>query len=94
MNDTPIPKTDFQFAKEHALEQFARRKKYSFQIEKIDNSGLHAGAAMYFYCAHCGIPTEVLPEDYLFPPHKSCSQCKGLDSEGWLDEAKKVSLEK
>lgn len=88
--DEIIPKkTDFQFAKEHALEQFVRRKKYSFQIEKIDNSGLHAGSPMYFYCGHCGIPTEVLPEDYLFPPIKACSQCKGLEAEGWLEEAKK-----
>jgi len=82
--------TDIQHAKEHALDQFCRRKKYAHQIEKIDNSGLHAGSPMYFYCIHCGIPTEVLPEDYLFKPITCCSQCQGLQQEGWLEEAKNL----
>jgi endogenous inhibitor of DNA gyrase (YacG/DUF329 family) len=86
-------KTDTQLAKEKALEQFVRRKRYAFQIEKIDNSGLHAGSPMYFYCKHCGIPTEVLPEDYLFPPLRECSQCQGLQKEGWLNEAIRIAQE-
>lgn len=43
---------------------------------------------LYFFCCHCGIPTEVLPEDYVFPPTSECSQCQGLKNEGWLEEAK------
>lgn len=80
-------KTDRQYAKEKACEQFVRRRRYAFQIEKIDNSGLHAGSPMYFYCKECGVPTEVLPEDYLFTPFSQCSQCKGLKDEGWLSDA-------
>lgn len=86
MDQEPM-KTDLEYAKDKALEQFLRRKRYAIQIEKIDNSGLHAGSPMYFYCTHCGVPTEVLPEDYLFPPIKACSQCQGLKQEGWLQDA-------
>ena len=86
-------KTDAEYAKEAACEQFVRRKRYARQIEKIDNSGLHAGSPMYFYCRTCGIPTEVLPEDYLFPPMRDCSQCMGLQQEGWLKDAQKLAEE-
>ena len=82
MNDT-------EAARQHALAQFLRRKRYAAQVEKIDNAGLHAGQPMYFYCKECGIPTEVLPEDYLFPPISRCSQCEGLKTEGWLEAAKR-----
>ena len=75
-----------------AIEQFVRRTRYAVSIEKVDNTGLHAGSPMYFYCRHCGIPTEVLPEDYLFSPMRECSQCKGLHEQGWLSSANK-SLE-
>lgn len=74
--------------REKALEQFGRRKNYADLICKIDNQGLHAGSPMYFYCIHCGIPTEVLPEDFIFPPIKECSQCLGLKSLDLLDLAK------
>lgn len=83
---TRIPTTS-EMTKEMALEQFVRRKRYAQQIEKIDNAGLHAGQPMYFYCKNCGVPTEVLPEDFLFTPHESCSQCDGLKSQGWMAEA-------
>ncbi|MBL8830353.1 MAG: hypothetical protein JNM18_25470 [Planctomycetaceae bacterium] len=71
-----------------ALNQFARRRLYASEIEKIENADLPAGSPMYFYCRHCGIPSEVLPEDYVFPPLQECSQCQGLKSEGWLEEAR------
>ena len=78
-------------AKDKACEQFVRRCRYAVSIEKIDNSGLHAGSPMYFYCLDCGIPTEVLPEDYLFSPIRQCSQCRGLHEHGWLDYAKAMA---
>lgn len=81
---------DIELAKDKAFEQFARRVRYAVNIEKIDNSGLHAGSPMYFYCKDCGIPTEVLPEDYLFQPNRCCSQCKGLEDRGWLEEIKNI----
>lgn len=93
MNDNseePL-KTTGEAAKDKACEQFIRRRRYSISIEKVDNAGLHAGSPMYFYCRHCGIPTEVLPEDYLFPPQRDCSQCTGLQSQGWLEAAKQVA---
>ena len=80
MNDTEV-------AKSFACEQFIRRRRYAVEIEKVDNAGLHAGSPMYFYCKHCGIPTEVLPEDFLFPPSLTCSQCKGLEDHHWLKDA-------
>ena len=79
-----------QAIREKALEQFDRRKHYADFICKIDNQGLHAGDPMYFYCEHCGTPTEVLPEDFIFPPIKECSQCLGLKKLDLLDLAKKV----
>lgn len=79
MNETQL--------KEKSLDQFLRRRLYAIQIEKIDNTGLHAGSPMYYYCQHCGIPTEVLPEEHLFPPNNMCSQCAVLIERNWLQEA-------
>lgn len=90
MNDDK-PKTTMEAAKDLAGEQYVRRRRYAISIEKIDNAGLHAGSPMYFYCKHCGIPTEVLPEDYFFQPQRECSQCVGLQKEGWLDAAKRLA---
>lgn len=82
--------TDLEILQKEALDQFLRRQKYSRQIAKIDNSGLHCGSPMYFYCNHCGIPTEVLTEDYLFAPIQSCSQCQGIEKQGWLAKFKEI----
>jgi hypothetical protein len=81
---------DIEINKEKAIEQFVRRRRYATQIEKIDSSGLHAGSPVYFYCKDCGIPTEVLPEDFLFSPLRQCSQCEGLCENKWLEDAKKL----
>lgn len=80
-------------ALEKACEQFVRRKRYADKLLKIDNSGLHAGSPMYFYCKHCGTPLEVLPEDFLFPPHSECSQCYGLNKKNWMKFAVKFEKE-
>ena len=63
------------------------RNRVAAGIEKIDNCALVAGSPMSFYCRHCGIPTEILPEDYVFPPITECSQCRALKTEGWLEES-------
>lgn len=70
-----------------ACEQYLRRKQYSSKLKKIDNSGLHAGSPMYYYCKHCGTPTEVLPEEHLFPPSSECSQCMHLIRKDWMSIA-------
>lgn len=80
-------KTDLEYAKEEAIRQFARRKDYAKHITKVENQSLHAGSPMYYYCEACGMPTEVLPENYLFRPYQFCSQCQGLKDEGWLKAA-------
>jgi hypothetical protein len=84
---TGTTKEDYTASMETAIEQFVRRQRLAARIEKVDNSGLHAGAPMFFYCRHCGLPTEMLPEDYVFPPNTECSQCRGLRNEGWPEEA-------
>ena len=82
-------KTEVEYtgSKEAAIEQFGRRRRLAAGIEKTENADLPAGSPMYFYCRHCGLPIEILPEDYVFPPTTECSQCRGLKSEGWLEEA-------
>lgn len=77
--------------KELACQQFVRRRHYAGEITKIDNSGLHAGSPMYHYCQDCGIPTEVLPEDHLFPAAKQCSQCSALSEKNWMKEALRLA---
>lgn len=72
--------------KERACEQFRQRRHYAQQIEQIRNGELSAGSPMYFYCRHCGIPNVVLPEDHVFPPFGECSQCRGLEDAGWLED--------
>lgn len=74
--------------KQKAYEQFSKRYNEFFDAEKIDNSKLMAGEPMFFYCRHCGILSDTLPEDYLFPANLVCSQCQGLDKEGLLVAAK------
>lgn len=83
--------TTFEAYKQKAFEQFISRYKEFYSREKVSNSDLYAGQSMYFYCKHCGIPTEKLPEDYLFPVYTECSQCKGLQQEGLLMEALKLT---
>ena len=77
--------------KEKACEQFVRRRRYAQAIVQVNKTDFQAGSPMYFYCRHCGIPTEVLPDDSLFPPMLECSQCLGLKSEGWLETAIKMA---
>lgn len=77
-----------------AIAEFGRRTSYSKLIQKIDNNGLHGGAVLYFYCEDCNTPTEVLPEKSMFATYNKCSQCKSLEENGWLEEAKKIFQKK
>lgn len=65
-----------------AFKLFEIRKNSKKQV--IDNTKLHAGEPMYFYCKHCGILCDVVEEQYLFTPYEVCSQCKGMEERGWL----------
>lgn len=73
--------------KEEAIRQFRQRLKS--RPEQVENASLHAGEPMYFYCEHCGVQTDLLNEEYIFPPRQCCSQCQGIISMGFLEEAKR-----
>lgn len=70
--------------KEVALAGFAMRR--SNRPAPIDNASLPAGVNMFFYCRACGWLADVKPEGYIFPVRPLCSECAGLDAEGWLPE--------
>jgi len=71
----------------NAVRQFAQRKDYSSLLQRVDTHGGHAGYPKYHYCRHCGTPTEVLTGDSVFDSYSECSQCRGLDQNGWIEDA-------
>lgn len=73
--------TDFN--KEIALEQYNKRREEN-KGKQIDNSSLHAGSPMYFYCRFCAVQTEVLPELYTKVPCTICAPCKVLHEHGLI----------
>lgn len=66
-----------------ALEDFEIRKA-KYKGKEINNGNLYAGSPMYFYCKHCSIQTEVLPESYTKKPKKRCKDCKKLKKAGLI----------
>ena len=80
---------DMELAKQESIRQFVNRKQHA--PARIDNSKLHAGSPMYFYCKYCDHMADVLPEDYLCRPRQECSQCLELVNQGWIDEAVKTA---
>jgi hypothetical protein len=73
--------------KSFAIKQFIRRLRQAEEQGQVRNEQSMVGEAMFFHCKHCGVICDILPEDYFFPPHKTCSQCQGLINEGWMTEA-------
>lgn len=59
---------------------WARRMR--FWGHQIDNATLYAGSPMYFYCRHCGVETERLPETYTCIPLTLCGSCTFLERQG------------
>lgn len=74
-----------------ALDQFVRRVAYGKKIKKLDGQGLHSGSPFYYYCKHCGIPTETFPEEPLMQAKQICTQCEFLEENNLLEKAKKIS---
>jgi len=72
-------------------DQFIRRVAYGRNIKKVDSFGSHGGKPFYFYCDHCGIPTEAFPESPVCPPTTCCSQCGVLIGKNILEEAKSLA---
>ncbi len=71
--------------KDAALKALAERREENAKKKKIDNSSLHAGSLMYFYCKSCDGLADTLPESYISPPKKLCDECQALKDLGWLE---------
>lgn len=67
-----------------ALENFHKRVEASKLAGQIDNSRLHAGSPMHYYCKHCGTHTETLPELHFSAPKRVCDACKTLVDHGLI----------
>lgn len=52
--------------------------------KQINNSDLHAGAPMYYYCRACGHQSDCLPEEHFGSPLKFCSPCQHLLDVGMI----------
>jgi uncharacterized OB-fold protein len=63
----------------------ALKKRRANPPERIDNSSLHAGSPMYYYCISCGHLADTLPETHFQPPRKLCTECNALKEMGWLE---------
>jgi hypothetical protein len=74
----------YAFDTKIALEQFKKRKVAN-EGKQIDNSRLHAGSPMVYYCRFCGEHTETLPESHLKAPKTTCDPCKILRDHGLID---------
>jgi len=59
-----------------AVEAYWKRRASA--PERIDNSALPAGSPMIYFCHHCGIHTETLPETHLERPKTCCDGCRYL----------------
>ena len=71
--------------KEFAINALEERRKNP--PKKIDNSSLHAGSSMYYYCISCGHVSSDLPENWdprFTQPKKLCDECQALKDLGWL----------
>lgn len=75
-----------------AIELFAKRR-YN-PPPQIDNSKLHAGEPMYFYCQHCHGISDIKPEEYLGTVRKVCGECQILIDAGNLKLAIAASTKK
>lgn len=77
------PQVNTPEAAKDYLDALAKRKARAQHEGRINNSTLYAGSPMYFYCAHCGINHETLPEGYITPPKKFCDACQEMIDRGY-----------
>lgn len=54
--------------------------------EQIDNSALHAGQPMYYYCTCCGAE-RILDELWIVAAPKLCEPCQKMKDDGLLSES-------
>ena len=75
-----MPDFDFKVA---TAEFKLRRQKHS-KTPRIDNSSLHVGSPMYFYCKGCHIQHCTKPENYTSSAPKYCDACEPLAKHGMI----------
>lgn len=63
----------------------ALKQRRAHQPTRIDNSALHAGSDMTYYCKSCGHVSDVLPEAHFTRPRALCEECLALKDLGWLE---------
>lgn len=79
-----------EFDKDQAIKAFVTRV-LEFKGKEIDNARLRAGSPMHYYCHHCSIKTQTLPEEHRERPVGICEECKKLNENGVLTEAKEIA---
>jgi len=53
---------------------FRQRKAYWANRERVDNSRLHAGSPVFYYCQLCGAEI-TMPEIHIAPAPLFCTEC-------------------
>lgn len=72
------------FDRKAAIALYWERVDKTRKQERIDNSSLHAGSPMYYYCRECGVHTETLPEGHWGRPKTLCDDCILLRDSGGI----------
>lgn len=69
-------------------------RRSAYEGKRIDNARLPAGSPMHYYCRHCHVPTQTLPEVHAERPVTICDGCLLLEKRELLGEAVEVFLKK
>lgn len=69
--------------KKEALEKLERRKEANMSIVQKNNSMLHAGSPMYYYCRSCNHEM-VLSETHTCAAPTLCVECVELKIKDWI----------
>ena len=72
--------------KAKALKALAERKARGAKTKQIDNSALHAGSPMYYYCRLCRLLAAKLHEEHTEPVPPHCTECQKLVDAGWSEK--------
>lgn len=71
-----IIREEREVERKEAQERFKARKAEAREKGQIDNADLYAGSPMYYYCRHCGLLSDVLPESWWIQgPRCWCDAC-------------------
>ena len=70
-----------------AIAQFVTRHNH-WKGKETHNEEKHAGHPMVYHCEHCGMVSDILPEDFFCRPRTVCSMCDGLVKLNLIEKAK------